>query len=169
MPIKDKISGKSIWNAREKTKETLSQKIHHVQSFLMNFLHLPLSVAVVEELVSGSVTVMAGDSAWRGDTDRSWGRLGLVGPEEDVEDDLEALLWFPGEWADCDTEGSRDLLFTWAVPVKTLQNFLSFSWQRKARREVGRKIYLPTHASPAATNLTENKLIKCYMHKSLDW
>lgn len=58
---------------------------------------LPLSVAVVEELVSGSVTVMAGDSACRGDTDLSWGRLGLVGPEEDVEEDLEALLWFPGE------------------------------------------------------------------------
>lgn len=58
---------------------------------------LPLSVAVVEELVSGSVTVMAGDSACRGDTDRSWGRLGLVGPEDDVEEDLEALLWFPGE------------------------------------------------------------------------
>lgn len=153
MTIKDKICCKTVWNA-EKILKTLSQKIHQVKLFLMNKLHadLPLSVAVVEELVSGSVTVMAGDSACRGDTDLSWGRLGLVGPEDDVEEDLEALLWFPGEWADCDTEGSRDLLFTWAVPVKTYhyilnqhrQNFLSFSCHGKSRREVGKKISLPT-------------------------
>lgn len=51
-------------------------------------------MAVVDELVSGSVTVITGDSAWRGDTDLSWGRFGLVGPEEleEEEEDLDVLL-----------------------------------------------------------------------------
>lgn len=56
-----------------------------------------LLVVVVEELVFGLVIVMVGDFVCRGDTDRSWGRLGLVGSEDDVEEDLEVLFWFFGE------------------------------------------------------------------------
>lgn len=42
----------------------------------------------------------------------------MVGSEDDVEEDLEVLFWFFGEWVDCDIEGFRDLFFIWVVFVK---------------------------------------------------